>query len=421
MRELKATSPAGLDRGVRMDFLKSVTAKEALETISSVQVSPEVEAVDLHESLDRVLARDITSREPIPPFPRSLVDGYAVRAKDTYGGKETSPSYLTVNGEVRVGEGTSLELRDGESAVVSTGAMIPAGADAAVMEEYVRRLPDGIEVTRSVHKGENVIHQGEDIRKGDLVLEKGKRLSPFDLGVLAALGCSKVPVFKKPVVCIISSGDEIVDVDQEPPVGRVRDINRYTVSNILVKEDAIVRFCGIARDTIDEITEKLLLARDCDLILVSGGSSKGERDFITASIERLGGIIIFHGINVKPGKPTIFGRLWGKPVFGLPGHPTSCIMVVIRFVVPLVRTLKGESSLPEAWGRCELTSNIPSSLGIEEYVRVTVEKGNETCYATPVFAKSSVISSLARADGYIVVPEGREGYEAGEKVEVHLF
>jgi molybdopterin molybdotransferase len=404
-----------------MEFLKSITPKEAGEVLETFRTVPETETVDIEEALHRILSQDMVSPESIPSFSRSLVDGYALHAKDTYGGKETTPSFVSLKGEVGVGEEARLIVGDGESAYVSTGAMIPPGADAAVMDEHVRRLPDAIEVTRSVHKGENIIFQGEDIREGDVVLVRGKRLSPFDLGVLAALGFTNVPVYRRLVAGIISSGDEITPIVEKPPAGKVRDINRYTVSNLLRREDVTLRFLGIAADTIEEITEKLNLARECSLILVSGGSSKGERDFITASIERLGGKIMFHGINIRPGKPTIFATLRGKPVFGLPGHPASCAMVVVRFVLPFVRMLKGERDPMDERISGELTANVPSTLGMEEYMRVMVEDKAGTYLITPLFAKSSVISSLARSVGYVVIPEGREGYEKGERVEVFLF
>jgi molybdopterin molybdotransferase len=182
-----------------------------------------------------------------------------------------------------------------------------------------------------------------------------------------------------------------------------------------------VSFIGVARDNPEDINEHLIASRENDMILVSGGSSKGERDYITTSIEQLGGEILFHGINIKPGKPTIFASLWGKPVFGLPGHPVSCIMAFTRFVLPLVRRLQGESVEEEKRTTGILTTNIPSSYGIEEYVRVTVAYDEEGCKITPLFAKSSVISSLSRASGYIIVPEGREGFEQGEEVVAYYF
>ncbi len=404
-----------------MDFLKSITSKKALEIIGSSQALPAKESLHIDEAVDRVLAEDIISHEDIPPFPRSLVDGFAVKAKDTYGAKETNPSFLRLAGDIRVGEVASMVLEEGSSIYLSTGAMVPEGAEGVVMQEHVRRSSDEIEVTKSIAKGENICFKGEDIQKETTVLGIGKRLSPFDLGTLAALGVSMIPVFKRPAVNLISSGDEIVGIGQTPPPGKVRDINRYTVSSFLKKVGADVTFMGIATDNLSEVTEKLLVCRDADVILISGGSSKGERDYVIDSVERLGGEVLFHGVNVKPGKPVIFGRLWGKPVFGLPGHPASCILTVVRFVVPLLRRLGGERSGRERTVSAVLTTNVPSSYGIEEYVRVALEERDGVRLATPIFSKSSVISSLSRASGYILISEGNEGCEKDEPVEVYLF
>lgn len=404
-----------------MEFLKSITSKEALKIIESFPIVAKTETVDIENALCRILAEDIISMEDIPPFSRSLVDGFALITKDTYGAKETNPSFLYTKGEIKVGEETKITIEDGHTVYISTGAMIPEGADGVIMEEYVRRTTDGIELTKAVHKGENICFVGEDIKKGGKVLNKGKRLSPFDLGMLSSLGHSKIPVYKKAEVGIISSGDEIVEIHHTPPPGKVRDINRYTITNLLKKEGSIAKFIGITKDNIEDITEILASAHGFDMLLISGGSSKGERDFVTASIERLGGKILFHGINIKPGKPTIFGTLWNKPIFGLPGHPASCVMVVIRYVLPLLRRLQGEETHGEKKIKGILTTNIPSSFGIEEYIRITTKYIKGKYYIYPIFAKSSVISSLTNASGYIVIPEGKEGYEKDEEVEVYLL
>jgi molybdopterin molybdotransferase len=404
-----------------MEFLKAITANEAHELIQTLPVSLKTEKVDIDDVQGRVFAQDIVSVEAIPPFARSLVDGYAVKAKDTWGGKETNPVFLNLKGEVRIGEEAKTAVSEGDCVYMSTGSMVPEGGDAVVMQEYARCIPDAVEITKAVYQGENICYEGEDIQKGKIVLQRGKKITSFDTGVLAALGISKVPVYKRPDAAIISSGDEIVDIDEAPSFGKVRDINRYTVSGLLKEEGARVAFLGRAKDSIQQITEKLELTKDYDIILISGGSSKGERDFIRASIEGLGGEIIFHGINIKPGKPTIFGKLFGKPVFGLPGHPGSCAMVTVRFVLPLVRRLQGKIIYGERTARGILTTNVPSSYGIEEYVRVTLEKTDESRLVTPIFSKSAVISSLAQADGYIIVPEGTEGLEKGETVKVYFF
>jgi molybdopterin molybdotransferase len=404
-----------------MEFLKSITAKEAHQIIQAFPINLKTETIGIDDAQGRVLAEAFIAAETIPPFNRSLVDGYAVKAKDVQGAKETSPAFLNLIGEVRIGEKALITISAGDCVYVSTGSMVPEGSDAIVMQEQTRRVPDAIEITKAVFQGENICYAGEDIQKGVTVILKGKRITPLDAGVFAALGVTSIPVYRKPKIALISSGDEIVGIDKTPSSGKVRDINRYTISALVQKEGAQVIFLGLARDSISDITEKLVPAQDYDMILISGGSSKGERDFITASIEKLGGEIVFHGINIKPGKPTIFGKLFGKPIFGLPGHPSSCAMVTVRFVLPLVRHIQGDTEREEKITEGVLTANVPSSYGIEEYPRVTLKKTDEVYRVTPVFSKSALISSLSRADGYIIVPEGAEGLEKGEPVEVHFF
>jgi molybdopterin molybdotransferase len=409
-----------------VEFLTAITSAEALRIIASFPLGEQsVLETALSESPGAVIATDIVASEDVPPFSRSLVDGYAVKAKDTYGARETAPGLLIQTGDVRVGQVTEKSVADGEAIYVATGAMVPEGADAVMMQEYVRKTADSsadLEATKSLRVGENICFKGEDVRVGQVVLNQGRRLSAFDVGVLAALGITKVPVFKKPLVGLISSGDEIVPPDSVPPPGKVRDINTFTISGLLANGGCHIRFAGIAPDTLDGTAEKLAALKECDMILLSGGSSKGQADFVTAAIEYLGGRILFHGLNIKPGKPTIFGTLWGKPVFGLPGHPVSCAMVVTKFVLPLVRRLTGvRSNDPFSTIRGRLTINVPSSYGIEEYVRVTVAGEDGTIAVTPLFAKSSVISMLSMADGYIVIEDGKEGLETGEEVEVHSF
>jgi len=404
-----------------MEFLKSITAKEARQIIQAFPVNLKTETIRIDDVQGRVLAEALIAVDTIPPFTRSLVDGYAVKTKDVQGAKETSPAFLNLKGEIRIGEEALITISVGDCVYVSTGSMMPEGSDAVVMQEQARRVPDAVEITKAVFQGENICYAGEDIQKGVTMLRKGKRITPLDAGVFAALGVAVLQVYRQPKIALISSGDEIVGIDETPSLGKVRDINRYTVSALLEKEGAQVIFLGLAKDSISDITEKLAPASDYDMVLVSGGSSKGERDFITASIEKLGGEIIFHGINIKPGKPTIFGKLFGKPIFGLPGHPSSCAMVTVCFVLPLVRCLHGDTKHEEKITEGVLTANVPSSYGIEEYPRVTLKKTDEGYLVTPVFSKSALISSLAQADGYVIVPEGTEGLEKGETIEVHFF
>ena len=404
-----------------MDFLTSIRAAEALGVIASFSLKPpETVEVSIEEASARILAADIIAPEDIPPFSRSLVDGYAVKAKDTYGARESMPALLAPKGEVPVGEITEIRVADGEAVYVATGAMVPSGADGVVMQEQARPSAQDLEVTASVRRGENICFKGEDIGKGDAVLHKGTPLSPFDIGVLAALGITRAPVFCQPLVGLLSSGNEVVPADTLPPAGKIRDINTHTISNLLRARGCSILLGGIAEDSLEDLSGKLSSMRECDMILLSGGSSKGQADFVTAAVEKLGGEVLFHGINIRPGKPTIFASLWGKPVFGLPGHPVSCSMVVLRFVLPLVARMKGETCPVRSCSvRGILGTNVPSSYGVEEYVRVKTERQEGSLVVTPIFGKSSVISTLSKADGFFVVPEGAEGLEAGVEVEVY--
>ncbi|MCX7966038.1 MAG: molybdopterin molybdotransferase MoeA [Syntrophorhabdaceae bacterium] len=405
-----------------MDFLRSVSSKMAFDILKKFNVKLSTEYINVENAYGRVIAHDIISKEDVPYFSRSLVDGYAIKAKDTYGANETNPRFVNVKGEIKIGEIKDLKIDDGECIRVSTGSMIPEGADGVVMQEYVREMLDAIEITKAIHEGENICFRGDDIRKGEKVIEEGKRLNFFDMGVLASLGISKVEVYKKPLISIISTGDEIIDIDEIPGPGQIRDINRYVLKGLFEREGFIVTSLGIARDNLKEIKEKITSAGDSDIILISGGSSKGERDYMVDAIDSLGGEIIFHGINIKPGKPTIFARLWNKPVFGLPGHPASCIIVAIRFVLPFLKKMEGEASWRyKGLYTGILTTNVPSALGIEEYVEITAEKEHDKILVTPLFSKSSVISTFTRAEGYIVVPEDKEGLEKNEMVEVFSF
>ncbi len=405
-----------------VEFLTSITPEEALGLIVSFPVGPlREEEVSLEQAAARVLAADITAQVDIPPFPRSLVDGYAVRVKDTYGAREGTPAFLRASGEVPVGEAAEARVGDGEAVYVATGAMIPDGADGAVMVEYTRRTDGAVEVTRTVRRGENICFRGEDVREGQVVLEKGRVVSPFDTGVLAALGLTRVPVFSQPVVGLISSGNEIVPADGVMEAGKVRDINSHTVSGLVKRQGCLVRFAGIARDTVDDIASMLSALQGVRCDTAFGRELEGpERlhDGGHRAARRKGPL---SRPQYKAGQADDLRRPVGKA-----GIRTSRPSGLLRHGRAEVRAAppgapERREAQPVRSGPCagRLTTNIPSSYGIEEYVRVSVERREgQAPLVTPIFAKSSVISTLSKADGYVVVPEGQEGVEAGVEVEV---
>lgn len=405
----------------RLEFLTTISAKKAQEIINSYDVELGCEYLRLEEATGRILAEDLFSPEDFPYFDRSLVDGYAVSSKDTFGASETSPVMLQKKGNIKVGEFTDLVLNEGECAYVSTGAAIPKGADSVVMQEFSREIGDLVEILRPVHSGENVIRKGEDIEKKKHLFSKGRRISPFDIGILAALGLKEVPIIKKPRVGIISTGDEIIPPEFEAQNGKVRDVNGYVLIGLFQKLGGEPVYAGIAKDEIKEVTKKISSIRECDIFAISGGSSKGERDIIVEAIKELGGKVLFHGVNIKPGKPFFYGIVWEKPIFGLPGHPLSCIIVTHKFLLPLFFKIAGERERRLKTIRGVLTTNVPSAYGVEEYVNVKVRFEKDLVLVDPIFAKSATIYSLSNSSGYIIVNESREGYEEGEEVQVFLY
>jgi molybdopterin molybdotransferase len=310
-----------------------------------------------------------------------------------------------------------IAIGPGVCAYIPTGGVLPAGSDAVVMVEYTDEAGDMVLVKKAVSHGENVLLRDEDFRQGEIVFSAGRRISPQDAGVLAACGCAAVMVAKKPVVGIISTGNELVPVTAVPGPGQVRDANASMLAAYLTEYGCLPRLYGIIPDERQAFEEVLARAiPECDVVLLSGGSSKDDRDMTAAVIAALGEVLV-HGIAIAPGKPTIIGRIRGKPVFGLPGHPASAFVVLIAIVRPLLDRMLGIPRPLQRTERATLSINIPSQRGREEYVRVTVENG----IATPLFGKSGLLNTLIRSNGLIRIPAGSEGLEQGSTVEVILW
>jgi molybdopterin molybdotransferase len=300
---------------------------------------------------------------------------------------------------------------------VPTGGILPDGADAMVMVENTEQMGNEILIKKPVAHGENVLMYNEDFSCGERVLSKGRRLSAQDIGVLAAAGCSPVPVVRMPKFGIVSTGNELVPVTRKPGIGQVRDVNSYVVASFLHAQGCIPVLYGITRDERDELHAAIAKAiSECDAVLISGGSSKDERDMVASIIKEQGAVLV-HGIAIAPGKPTIIGQCAGKPVIGLPGHPASAFIVLLAIVTHLITGITGETGSRERTVQATLAENVPSVRGREDYVRVAVENG----IATPVFGKSGLLNTLVRSTGVIRVPAGSEGIETGTRVEVILW
>lgn len=408
------------------EFLRVVTPGQIYEMLSSF---PRVGStwVRLEESLDRVLFEEVVSPEDLPPAARATMDGYAVRAEDTFGATDALPSYLQVAGRVEMGKMPDFELKPGQAASIPTGGFLPSGADAVVMVEYTSDAgPAGIEVSRPVTVGENVLARGADVSRGEVVLRPGRRIRPQDIGLLAGIGRVDLCVYNRPKVAIASSGNEVVPVDRTPLPGEIRDTNSYTVGALARSAGAEVVPMGIVPDEASALREAVETALDrTDVAVLSGGSSVGERDLVSQVVSSMPGCrLLAHGIAVRPGQPTLVAEIRGKAFFGLPGHPVSAMVVAQVFLVPFLRYLQGEPLVAGLSGRridAVLATSIPSVPGREEYVRVRVVERNGTLWAEPVFGRSSMLSSMTRSDGLVRVPIHAEGLAGGERVEVVLF
>ncbi|MFH0924707.1 MAG: gephyrin-like molybdotransferase Glp [bacterium] len=405
--------------------LKVITVEEVFSHYNSFPVI-NTEEIPLLEGYNRILAEDVTSTTNIPDFDRSIVDGYAVLAKDTDNASETNPLYFELIGEVLMGEKTDISLGNGLTARVATGGMLPINADAVVMTEYTQDIGNGkIEINRPISKLENVILMGEDIKNGETILKKGHCLRPPDLGALAAIGCSKLTVFKKLRVALISTGDEVIDVDQLPAPGQVRDINHYTIDASLKKIGAIPLFIGIIKDCLGDLCEAVEKAiEQADLVIISGSSSVGTRDYVIDVINSFPNHkILVHGISVRPGKPTIIGDINGKPIIGLPGHPASTMVIFNIFLIPLIRKISGYKTSPidDIFYKAILTRSISAFPGRTEYIRVKIEQREGRLYAEPILGKSGLISTLVKAQGLLKIDMDTEGIEKGNIVDVIPF
>ncbi len=410
-----------------------VTVGEAIKALEAKYTPGRLEKtrLPLADALSRVLAEDVTSKDPLPQFARSSMDGYAVRAADTYGASEALAALLKVTGEVAMGEEAERSVGKGEAERIPTGGMLPPGADAVVMLEHTQTVGEGeVEVSRAVSPGENVVQAGEDVRAGDVLLSAGHRLRPQDVGALAGIGVISVEVFRRPVVAIINTGNEIIEAEREPLPGQVRDINSYNLAGLVAQAGGEPVRMGIYRDEYASIRAAVEEGiRRADVVAITGGSSVGTGDLTARVINDIGkpGVIV-HGVSVRPGKPVIIGIVSGKPVFGLPGHPVAVTVSFELFLGPLIKRVSGEIDPlgiagipPVRVVKARMMRNYSSSPGREDHLRVALERREGEIWARPIFGKSGLITTLVRAHGTVVIPLAKLGLEKGEWVDVRLF
>ncbi len=401
-----------------MEFFKVKTVEETYALIDElISRIAETEIRTIDEALHYVLAEPVMANENIPGFDRSTVDGYAVKAKDTFGTSETMPGFLNLVGEVKMGENAVQPVGHGEAIYVPTGGMIPPGSDGVIMIEHCEDLDGLLNTYKQIAPGENIIRAGEDIKSGEILLDEGVRLRPQELGALAALGITEVKVYRRLKAAYLSSGDEIVPYQTENlEIGQIRDINFLTISGLLRNWNIDCVYGGIVKDDYEVFAKRAKeLFDSVDCLILSGGSSVGAKDYTTEVIQSLGDPGVFvHGISIKPGKPTILSVAGGKPVIGLPGHPASAMIIFQLFGERIFRKLKGEK-MERKPDRifARITKNIASAPGRSDYIRVRLfEKDNEW-WAEPIIGKSGLINTLVKSDGIVEIVSEKEGIATG--------
>lgn len=408
------------------EFFNVLAPNDALRMLlERLELRVDGETVPTSDSLGRVTANEIISPEDLPAFPRSTMDGYSVRAADTFGASEGLPAYFEVVGEVSMGHAPEVALSAGHAAKAYTGGMLAEGGDAVVMVEQTQAVDEKtIEILKPVAPGENVVQVGEDVRSGDVVLPSGHVVRPQDVGGLMALGITEIEASRRPSVAIVSTGDELVPPTETPGPGRIRDVNTYTISGLVERAGGHALPIGLVEDDFEaQRTAAVGGIHKGDVLIFSAGSSVSSRDMTVDVLDGLGepGVLV-HGISLKPGKPAIVALLDGKPAFGLPGNPVSAAVVFDLLVRPTIYALMGcIPPPPPPTVIAELTRDVASQSGREDHVPVRLVHRNGTVQAEPVFGKSNLIYTLVKADGVVTVPLDAGGLYAGTTVVVRLY
>lgn len=413
---------------IRKDFLTLTPADEFEGLLSRSAVVTQAETVETVNAVGRAAAQDIRAPEQVPRFFRSTVDGYAVVSGDTHGAGSSIPVYLDLVGDIPVGTPSHISLESGQAVRVVTGGAVPTGADAVVMQEHTDLIDDTtLEVRKGVGHLENLVVPGEDMQNGDMLIEKGTRLRPHDIGALYAAGVCRLAVHVKPRVAIFSTGDEIVEPNVSPPDGCVRDINTYSLSAAVMQAGGIpIRFENVP-DDLDAVKDAVARGvEESDLVILSGGSSVGAKDFTLSAIDALGepGVLV-HGVAVKPGKPTIYGIISDTPVVGLPGHPMGALVVFLAFISPLIRRIGGEKNPTPFPSRVSavLARSVPGSPGRLTFIPISLNyrNGIDVPTAVPMLGKSGIITTMITSHGLLMIPENREGYARGDRVTIFRY
>ncbi len=407
-----------------MKLMNVTDPEKVLEIITDNFSALPAETISLENAGGRCLADDVKAPEDIPGFNRSTVDGYAVQARDTFGSSEEVPAMLECIGEVLMGQ-EAPPIKNGQCCLLHTGGMLPKGADAVIMIEDTDTSGTMVQCFRQVAPAENIIHRGEDLKKGEFALPRGHKLRAPEIGLLASLGITKASVHRQPCIGFFSSGDELADYNKaklEP--GQIRDSNAPALLYLAGQSGAAVKNGGILPDRFETFLEKSrAMLEETDMLVFSGGSSVGSRDYTALTMQKLGspGMLV-EGISIQPGKPTLLANCGGKPVLGLPGHPVSALNIFAIFGKAVIDRLTGWDN-PGYYPAVKaiLSRNIPSRSGRTDYIRVKLKKTTDGMEAVPVFGRSGMLRTLSEADGLLIIPSASEGLSSGEKVEVRIL
>ena len=399
------------------EFLKTTDLNEVKEIIKKIPFKRKKERILLKKSHRRVLAEDIITKIDLPPFNRVLMDGYAVKSEDTFNASEENPTILNLIENINAGQVASKTVEKGTCIEVSTGAPMPEGADAVVMVEFTEKNDKDIYIFQSVHKGQDFTKKGKDIKKGELLLREGALLTHDKIGALAAIGAGDLKVYKKPKISIISTGNEIIEYNEQLEYGKIYDINSQTIANAVKSCGCKPQNRGIAKDNYEDLKNCLTQNLDADVIITSGGTSAGTGDVLKSVLDDIGEVFV-HGITIKPGKPTIIGMINKKPIFGLPGNPAAALIVFHVLIAPYLRYMTSRSMISKSdIIKLQIASRYYSSRGRHQYVFVKIE-GNQ---AYPILKDSGAITAFVEADGYFEISKNVEMVMEGSEIEVILL
>ncbi len=404
------------------EFLNIMNPENVKKIILTLPFKKKVEEVAIEEAYQRVLSENIYATINLPPFKRAAMDGYAVKAKDTFRASEDKPTTLKLLEVIMAGELPQNKVEEGTCIEVSTGAPIPEGADAVIMIEFAEKKDENILMLESVALGANITDEGSDVKKGELLLSEGEFITPDKIGVLSAIGLSKIPVYTQTQVAVISTGNEVIKLDKKLEYGKIYDINSYTISNAVKSCGCQPIYSEIVKDDYESLKNKIKEFKDADIIITSGGTSAGAGDVLRMVLDDMGEVLV-HGIAVKPGKPTIIGLIkdenGDKIIFGLPGYPVAALMVFHVFVAPFLRKISSLNREDEGKNmvKLKLSRRFRPARGRRQYVLVKIQEDK----AHPILKDSGAITALAEADGYFEVPKNVEILEEGSPVNVMSF